>query len=168
MISRRSVLATGVLVSLAGCSSIPGRGEEPRYSTDDELPLTVESLREEEGDDRWQESEEDRNPNFDYEFEMVGDEDAIRAFILAHSEAYDEIEGAEAKIQEPLESADEQELDLADEAYVWEEENHARAYFRHSNAVGATVAARMSGYEALPDAERAVSGIRGMYSDWQD
>lgn len=62
-----------------------------------------------------------------------------------------------------------EEYELADECF-WVEPNdeYALVMFRHSNAGGAVLGIRQSGFEAVPDRARAIEYANDMFEHWAD
>lgn len=159
---RRQYLTMSALAAtgLSGCTSSFNDG--PQYDEDskDEMLLSVEAFP-----DGWH-RDDDINDNFDAVF--ANEDDSI--VVMLSIQLSEDIETAKENFESSKSSyRDPQEIDIGDEAF-WDTRNEemASTIFRHSNALGQTVAARQSGMEINPDQQRSQNYAGEMYDHWQD
>jgi len=108
-----------------------------------------------------------RNDGLNEEFDAIflsADESII---VLTTVEIFDDIEGAENRIETAQAGVSEpNDYPIADEAF-WAVQNElACTMFRHSNAVGQACAVRESGADVVPDQQRSQQYAQEMFDQW--
>lgn len=163
---RRDCLALGgatIATTIAGCSELESLVGGNEYEEGEEESLLIDEPQSDWPDDL--NADHDFNENFDRCF--VNDDETM--FVFMSAGIYEDVETAEDEMEKSRATASNpNDYPLADDAFVADDGEAARLIFRHSNARGQTLAARVSDFELSPDRQRATTYGEFLFNHWQD
>lgn len=163
---RREYIVLGgaaVAASIAGCSELESLVGGPEYEQSEKDLLLIDEPQSDWNDDL--NADHDYNDSFDRCF--VNDDETM--FVFMSVEIYEEVSGAEDQMEKArATSSNPSDYPLADDAFVSDDGESASLIFRHSNALGQTMAARSSGFELQPDRTRATQYGEHLFQHWQE
>lgn len=163
---RRKLLVLGgaaLTAGVAGCSELESLVAGNEYEQGEKESLLIDEPQSDWPDDL--NANHDFNENFDRCF--LNDDETM--FIFMSAEIFEEVDGAESSMERSRASAsDPRDYPIADDAWISDDGETATLMFRHSNAVGQVLAARISGLELAPDRNRASRYGEYLFEHWQE
>lgn len=147
-VKRRGFLTVVGATALGGCAALEDlQGEEAQYD-----PQNEEQYVPDEPQPDWEDDDLYGDHEWNEHFQRVWFTEDDRIVIMMNVGVEETIEDAEDRYQKGTQSPkDPKEVDLADEALLWDDGDVAQLGFRDSNAVASVMSMNMSG----PDRTRA-------------
>lgn len=163
-ISRRRFLETSTAVAVASLTGVTGctellKGEQPLYDQSDKDRMIPGLDVFPEGWQRKDEPPEGFDAAFNNSDETVG----VMMWVLV----FESVEEARAGYRRSKERYEAHDYSIADEGFWAERSDRAVTTFRHSNAVGQTVAFHLSVLELKPYVDGAQIYADKMFNHWQ-
>lgn len=156
---RRNFIASAAIVATAGCSELSSL-TGPKYEDVSEQEMYLD---ESDFPDDWQEF-----PELNEELVIYGtDEEGI--YVGQDVALFESTEAAKTEFNRQRQShADENDYTLGDEAFwVLTEDKFAMFFLRDSNALGQVLGIKQSGFEVVPDRQRAIRYAEDLHEHWQ-